>query len=41
MGLDLLAMAHGVCEGVFSSFCILRFCVFAKESSTFEILNVD
>ena len=26
---------------VFSSLCILRFCVFAKESSIFEVLNVN
>ena len=27
--------------GVFSSLCILCFCIFAMESSIFEVLNVD
>ena len=35
------ATGGAVCQGVFSLFCILYFCVFEKESLIFEVLNVD
>ena len=30
-----------VFQGVFSLFCILHFCIFGRDSSIFEVLNVD